>query len=276
MDKVKITHMSIRAEILLLSGITILAYLASAMLIGFNLTSKHRLPKVTAFSLGLLAIVLHAIFLHLRIDLATGQNLSFVNMFSLVVWLIALLTLGFSLRKPIENLLLLIFPVATFSILLMLIFPEKSMINTAADPKQLIHILLAVLTFSVLCIAGLQAILLALQEQQLRSKYKSGIFKKFPPLETMESLLFQMIWLGFILLSLMIGTSLYFFYDRVTLPLVQKIILAFIAWIIFGILLLGRYYYGWRGRKAIYGTLIGVLLILIIYFGSILLLQAFI
>jgi ABC-type uncharacterized transport system permease subunit len=158
------------------------------------------------------------------------------------------------------------------SILLAPFFPGQEIINTANDPKQLFHILLAVLTFGILGIAGLQAVLLAIQEKQLRSQKSFFWMKKLPALEVMEILLFQLIGLGFLLLSLLITTGWYFFHDVLNRALIQKIILALLAWIIFGILLIGRHYFGWRGRKAIYGTLIGVILLLIIYVGSIFLL----
>lgn len=50
-----------------------------------------------------------------------------------------------------------------------------------------LHILSSIIAFSLLTIAALQAILLAIQEQRLR------LIRHLPPLQTMESLLFQMI-----------------------------------------------------------------------------------
>jgi ABC-type uncharacterized transport system permease subunit len=228
-----------------------------------------KLKRSITLSFGFVAIGLHGLLLHRWIDVAAGQNLNFFNMLSFVTWLIGLITLLTALVKPVESLLLWIFPLNAISIVLILCFPQSRIVATAGDPKQLIHIFLSALSFSVLCIAGLQALFLAYLQRRLRDKSK--IFPKLPPLETMEALLFQIIGIGFLLLSFVVITGLYFFYDRITLSLVQKIVLAFIAWIIFGILLVGRYYFGWRGKRAIYGTLTGVLLLIIIYFGSILL-----
>lgn len=161
---------------------------------------------------------------------------------------------------------------AVISVIALLIFPPGHLIDTA-DPKALFHILLAVLTFSILTLAGIQALALACQEKLLRQKTVPAFFGFFPPLQTMEVFLFRTIAIGFVLLTLLILTSLYSFHDRITVPLLQKIVLAFLAWIIFGGLLLGRFVGGWRGKKAIYGTLIGVLLLLLLYLGSVLLLR---
>lgn len=135
-----------------------------------------------------------------------------------------------------------------------------------------IHCLLAILTLVVLMAASVQALILAWQERCLRQQSNTKLLRNFPPLQTMEKWLFRIITVGFLLLTLLIVTGIYFYHNAITLPLIQKIILAVIAWIIFALLLIGRHYLGWRGRKAIYGTLFGALLILLIYLGSIILL----
>jgi ABC-type uncharacterized transport system permease subunit len=140
------------------------------------------------------------------------------------------------------------------------------------DVIILFHNLFATLTLSVLCLAGLQAVILAIQEKRLHAKQTSGIIGKLPPLQTMEIVLFQIVTCGFVLLTLLIASSLYFFHTNMTLEILQKIVLALVAWLVFGLLLVGRYYLGWRGRKAIYGTLLGVTVLIVIYFGSLLLL----
>src|SRR3990167_4444864 len=74
------------------------------------------------------------------------------------------------------------------------------------------HILLATLSFCVLCVAGLLAVLLAIQEWCLRYKKMPRAMASLPALETMEILLFRVILLGFVLLSIVLITSLYFYY----------------------------------------------------------------
>lgn len=217
------------------------------------------------------AVVLQGWLLHCAIDLPQGQNLAGLNMLALIFWLMALLVLLLSLRRPLTHLSILVFPCAAISTLLIPIFPSLAVVNTAANPKQLIHILLTLLTLSVLCIAAFQAIVLAVQEYKLRQKQSAPWILQLPPVETMENLLFSIILFGFILLTAVIITSGYFFFDNDLTPvLIQKTIVVIIAWVIFAVLLLGRRLLGWRGRKAIYSTLFGVMLLVIIYFSSVL------
>lgn len=229
---------------------------------------NHQSHLVILFIFGISAIVLHSFILHWAIDTPAGQNLSLFNLISLVAWLVALLVLLASLIKPIENLTLLVFPVAMIAMLLAQFIPGHQIFNTGSNLKQLIHILLSTLTFSVMCIAALQALLLAVQDYLLRHIRNNDFIQKLPPLEIMERLLFQIILIGFILLSIVLLSSVIFFHPIFAPALRQKSLLAIASWIVFAILLIGRHYLGWRGRTAIHWTLVGAILLMGLYYGS--------
>jgi ABC-type uncharacterized transport system permease subunit len=133
------------------------------------------------------------------------------------------------------------------------------------------HIFLSTLAFGVLCIAAFLAVLLAAQEYGLRNKPMTGVIAYLPPLERMEVWLFRIIAIGFWLLTIVLMTSLWFFHTILTTPLWQKTFLSLVAWAVFAVLLVGRRYFGWRGRPAIRWTLSGVFLVMLAYFGSLLL-----
>lgn len=141
-------------------------------------------------------------------------------------------------------------------------------IHTGATLSQLVHVFLSSFAFSVLCIAALQACLLAWQESQLHHKQVSGILRRLPPLESMEALLSQFVVLGFILLTLVLFTSASFIQAGLTPYLIQKIVLSFLAWGVFAILLWGRYRLGWRGQTLVRWTLWGVGWVVLSYFAS--------
>jgi ABC-type uncharacterized transport system permease subunit len=48
----------------------------------------------------------------------------------------------------------------------------------------------------------------------------------------------------------------------------HKTVFAVASWVIFGALLAGRYFYGWRGRVALRWTLAGFIALLLAYVGS--------
>jgi len=228
---------------------------------------RMRHAKKWLLGLGYLALLAHGYFLYRGIDIGVGQNLGVLNLFSLALWLVASIVLLGALYKPIESLSLFVLPLAALSVLLAHAFPTPYIVDTGSDPKMLIHILLSVFAFSVLGVAGAQAVLLAIQDYGLHTKRMGGFIQKLPPLETMERLLFQMIWAGFLLLTIVFLTSFYSYYGMFTKDLWGKMVLVTLVWLIFAILLVGRHWFGWRGRRAIYGTLSGFVLLIIVYFS---------
>jgi len=135
------------------------------------------------------------------------------------------------------------------------------------------HILTSIIAFSLLNIAALQAILLAIQDQQLKSHPPKRFIQSLPPLQTMESLLFQMLGTGIVFLTISLVSGFLFIEDLFAQHLVHKTVLSILAWVIFTCLLIGRSRYGWRGQTAIQWTLIGFVLLLLAYFGSKLVLE---
>jgi ABC-type uncharacterized transport system permease subunit len=51
-------------------------------------------------------------------------------------------------------------------------------------------------------------------------------------------------------------------------------VLSILAWLIFAVLLAGRWRYGWRGKRAVHWTLVGFAVLALAYFGSKLVLEA--
>lgn len=134
---------------------------------------------------------------------------------------------------------------------------------------QFIHILLSTLTFAVLSLAAIQALLLAVQENLLRHKQTNKFLNMLPAMELMEAFLFRIILLGFLLLTAVLTTSFLSFYPLLIPILWEKTLLSLFAWFVFLSLLLGRYYFGWRGKVAIRWTLSGVFFVTLIYFGAV-------
>lgn len=136
-----------------------------------------------------------------------------------------------------------------------------------------IHIFLSTLALIVLIGAALQALLLAGQEWMLKNKQAIGFIQYFPPLEVMETYLFMLISIAIVLLTLVLVSSLILFHPVFEQRLWQKLLLSVLAWGVLLMLLIGRNYFGWRGKIAISWTLIGASLIGIVYLGTILLMS---
>jgi ABC-type uncharacterized transport system permease subunit len=89
-----------------------------------------------------------------------------------------------------------------------------------------------------------------------------------PPLKNMEVLLFEVIVVGFVALTISLGSGLLFLENMFAQQLAHKTILSIFAWFVFLILLIGHWKLGWRGRTAIRRTLSGFVSLMLAYFGS--------
>ncbi|MGR9116844.1 MAG: cytochrome C assembly family protein [Gammaproteobacteria bacterium] len=252
--------------------ISILSYIASAVLIAKESHTAETSSRSPIF-VGWAAVGLHLLYTILIFDQTQGFNYSFFNTASLMSLLVALLLLIAIFDKPVENLAIAVFPIAAAMLGLDMVYPEQSHTLATHDWEMGLHILTSITAFSLLNIAALQAILLAIQDQQLRSHHPKHLIRSLPPLQAMEALLFQMIASGLFFLSISLVSGFVFIEDLFAQHLVHKTILSISAWIIFSGLLFGRLRYGWRGQTAIQWTLIGFVLLLLAYFGSKLVLE---
>ena len=133
-----------------------------------------------------------------------------------------------------------------------------------------IHLSLGMLAYSLFTIAALQALLMTLLERRLRGHAVAGPLASLSPLLTMESVLFKLIAVGFVLLTLTLITGAVFSESifQQAMKFNHKTLFALISWLIFAALLAGRTLYGWRGRKALRWTLSGFSALLLAYVGS--------
>ncbi len=245
---------------------SICCYLISTVLLSQDIIKeKSRFGSILP---GWIAVL--AQFIYITLVSLQKNNLDF-GLFSIgttITSIVALLLLLLSLSKPIEKLGIAIFPLAAMTLVLMLIFPDNQQILKHYNWQMNTHILSSIIAFSLLNIAALQAIFLAVQEQQLRKHPPRKIIQTLPPLQTMESLLFQLVGTGVIFLTVSLISGFIFIDDLFAQHLAHKTILSIFAWIIFTALLYGRIQYGWRGQIAIQWTLIGFTSLLLAYFGS--------
>ncbi len=273
---------------IILSSIAIFLYIVLGIRLGKQLFSgapandptSQRNRKSTRkwlLTLGPLALLAHGAVLYknIFIESGLGLNFGFYNSASLITWIIVLILIVASITKPIENLGIAIFPLASFALLLENAFPSSHIILSNAASELRFHILISILSYSLFSLAAIHAVLLAIQNKFLRNKHPGGFIRALPPLETMESLLFQMIAFGFILQSLSLITGMFYLEDMFKQHLVHKTVLSIAAWVVFAVLLWGRWQFGWRGRTAIRWTLSGFVILLLSYFGSKMVLEIF-
>ena len=243
-------------------------YLAASVYQATGLARGARADKRRLGLLGTLAVVAQGGALFFQLITPLGLSLDFFSAASLIAVAVIGLTLLACLSIPVENLLVLLFPLGAVTALLAQFAPPGTVPLINEEPGILAHILLSILAYGLFTIAVFQALLLLLQDHQLKHKHPSGLIRNFPPLQNMESLLFGFLWAGWVLLSLSLISGWLFLDNLFAQHLVHKTLLACVAWVVFSVLLWGRTRLGWRGHKAIRWTLAGFCLLMLAYFGS--------
>lgn len=214
-------------------------------------------------------LVLHAWLLYQSL-FNGGLNLSFANALSTVLWLTVLIYWLTDFKHHLHSLQAFVLPLAALFVLLQKFMPESHLLPYADQPLFMAHLVIAMLAYSLFTFAALHAMLMAVAERNLHHKPSLMKLPDFPPLMTMESLLFRVIGAGFLLLTLTLASGILFSEQLFHEPLRfnHKNVFAILAWLIFGALLIGRQIYGWRGRIAVRWTLSGFVVLLLAYAGS--------
>jgi ABC-type uncharacterized transport system permease subunit len=245
---------------------SVIAYTANTV----YLFKQLKTPTNTRFLLGFawLAAALHTLYIGLLCAQNNGFSFNFSSVASLNILGVVMVLLLTALSKPVEKLGMVLFPLAAILLVIDVSFHMTPRLLSVHTGSMAVHIVTSVVAFSLLSVAAMQALLLVLQHSQLKKHPPPRFILLLPSLQTMETLLFQMIFAGVLVLSLSLGTGFLFLHDLFAQHLVHKTVLALLAWGIFLGILIGRKLYGWRGRVAVNWILAGFMLLLLSYFGS--------
>jgi len=246
-------------------------YCLSAFFI-FKQLGKSSQQRWVALTPALLATLIHALLLNQIIYQDAGLNLGFFAAFSLISWLIAIQILISAYFRRIESLGIAIFPISGIAGILASLNPSMHLIETTSNAIQG-HIMISIVAYSLITLSAFQASLLAYQDHAIRSHHPGGLIRYLPPIHDMETLLFLFLGFGFLCLSVSLLSGFFYLEDIFAQHLVHKTTLSIVAWFILGILLFGRFKFGWRGKTAIRWTLSAFVFLMLAFFGSKLVLE---
>ena len=216
-----------------------------------------------------LALLLHGSLLYIGV-FSQGLNLGFYNALSLIFWLTVLIYWLANIQHQLHSLQALVLPPAALFAILPAFVQQNHYVAEASSSLFVVHIVIAILAYSLFTFAALHALLMLVAERHLHKKSSFIQLPDFPPLMVMENLLFKVIGLGFVLLTITLISGMLFSEQIFGKPMQfsHKTVFSVASWFIYASLLVGRTAYGWRGRKAIHWVLAGFVLLLLAYIGS--------
>ena len=255
-----------------LSLISVLCYLASAVLIAKNSTSAQAgtNSRTALFALLVVALVSHATLLYITNHGSPGFNFGIFNTASLIAFSIGTLLACILIWQPVNTLGVVVYPLAALFVAIAQWLPGERIVSQMPLLTR-VHIALSIFSYSLLAIAALQAIYLAIAHNRLKSH--RPILNFLPPLATMETVLFQITAIAFALLTISLVMGGFAIDDIEAQHLTHKIFFSVLAWLVFATLLIGRWRYHWRGHRAVKYVCVGFALLATGFFGSKLVLE---
>lgn len=230
-----------------------------------NATSQELIGHLVLIPLGL-----HGYLLGQDIFQGDAFELGLLNAISLIAWLTLLVYWVARFFYPIGGFQALMLPIAAVSMLLPELFPSEHPLSNTNLLAFKAHVAVAMLAYSLFTIAVLHAVLISQVEKRLHHATLPRVMRSLPPLMTMETMLFRLIAIGFVLLTLTLASGMLFSEEIFgkAWQFTHKILFSIMSWCMFAVLLWGHHFYGWRGRVAVRWTVGGFVFLLLAYLGS--------
>ncbi len=216
----------------------------------------------------LLAAGFHAAYLYAPLFHQHDISLNVINAASHVMWLAGQILLITAISYRLESLNLFTIPFIVMALLLQLIAPASEETKLVLRSGLGVHIFSALLAYSMLIIAAIQAVLLAYQHNHLHNHCPNAFLRALPALQDMDRLLFRFISVGVALLSVALVSGFIYLDNLFGRHVIHKNVLSILAWLVFSALLFGRWRYGWRGISAVRWTLSGFGILMLAFFGT--------
>ena len=253
-----------------LSSYSQLRWFANNWVISQNNGTTKVIPAPNpALSTAVIAIVSHGIYVALEMKTKSGIDLSFFNVGCLVSLAINIAVLLSSIRQPVHTLFFIVFSIAILTIFSSMLVGTTATPRTNISAELLTHILMSIVAYSILALAACQAAVLLVFEGRLRRRMSLRFVRSLPPLETMETVLFQWLSTGLFLLTIAISSGFIFLYDQFSEHVTQHhTVLSMASWIVYTTIFIGHYFFGWRGNTTSRWILVGFVLLMTGYFGT--------
>jgi len=251
-------------------------FVLAALLYGVSALLPSRYSLAISIS-TLFGWLMHGAALGLDMMGPDSVRVGFAVMLSATLWITVAAYWLENRNLSLDGLRVLVLPCAALGVVLPLLFPGSVLALQGRSVWFPWHVAIAVLAYSTLTIAAFHAVLMALQESRLHA-HPAGMQRgwlalaidRLPPLLTMEKLLFRLIAFGFGLLTLTVLSGVLFSEQVFGTPVKwdHKTAFTMLSWLLFGILLAGRAWRGWRGKTALRFTLTGFATLLLAYVGT--------
>jgi ABC-type uncharacterized transport system permease subunit len=232
-----------------------------------HFSSNSGMLLIIAVASGITGMLWHAWMLWTLIIVPDGISLSIGNAASFIGLLLSLTAVIGAVESTLRGLSGGLLILAAFvAILTSGELPAAT--GTSMSWQIQSHILISLFAYGLLTVGSIVALYALIQNRRLQAGQLSAVNRLFAPMETTEKLLFGITSSGFLVLLVAVSSGFAFVDNLFAQHLVHKTALSLLALTLFGLLLVGRRFAGWRGKRAVYLYLWGFLILCLAYFGS--------
>ncbi len=222
------------------------------------------MPVKLVISLAVSALLSHTLSLTEIIGSHGIQNLSIFNVASLISLAIAAVMTLSTAKVKVWYLLPIVYSLAIINVAASHFLPSTQMSYFEERLGLLLHISLAIFAYATLTIALLYSVQITWLSTRLKDKKFDPLDPNIPPLMSVERQLFNVIVVGFLLLTSVLITG-YIYLDNM---ISHKTVISVLAWLVYAVLLWGRFQMGLRGKNKTLLSAIGAGLLTLGYFGG--------
>ncbi|MBI4208417.1 MAG: cytochrome c biogenesis protein CcsA [Deltaproteobacteria bacterium] len=253
--------------------LTFFSYLlATALLLGYFVRPER------FFARGGVIVLFVGALAHLVVLVAASQKLGHLPVtnlsesLSLLSWVVVVVYLVSSSRQSLPGIGASVSLMASLLLLISFYLPKSATL----EPQELrifwfpLHILFSIGGDAFLLVASLGGLFYLLQERQVKWKHLGLLFKRLPSLEVLDELSYAGLAVGFVLLTLGILSGALWaehawgkFWSWEA-----KQTLSFVTWFAYGVVLQGRLFWGWRGRRSSLLSLLGLAALIFSFLGG--------
>jgi ABC-type uncharacterized transport system permease subunit len=257
---------------IVIHGIAATAYLVLAWHFWNTRWRNAQRPRLRLWESAALALplIIQGTALYRDMFGAPELRFGFAQALSVMMFLAVLMCWLEAFFFPIEAIYPLLLAVAALCAPLPAFFAGR----VTPDPVSFefrLHLVAGMLAYSLFTVAMLHALLIARLERRLHGlPGLDGPLGDLPPLLSLERLVFALIGAAFAVLTATLALGMLYseaFIGR-AMRFEHKTVFVVLSWLIFGLLLVGRWRYGWRGRTALRWTVTGFVLLMLAYPGS--------
>ncbi len=245
----------------LLDNLTLFCYIVSTLFHWLFLAPRKRTLLLWAHWTACVGFALHTGYLSVEVWRAGSLLFSEVHgatvLFSWTVVLVYLIAEAFTRIRALGTFLV---PIALLALVLGLALPPDAALLPPLTGFWLItHVVLAFLGYAAFALTFWGGLMYLIQDRSLKAKQPGGLSARLPSLEMLDRLNSWALAFGLPLLTQGIITGgiwaryargSYWIGERTTWPLIG-------IWGIYTLLFIGRWYLGWRGRRAAVAVVAG-------------------